>query len=414
MSHFTVLVVGDPEGIEEQMIPFQEHACTGKCPKEYMKFEDAEEEERKEYETGTRKSFYCSSSSSHGQVVSSKFYAHLEGKNVGARVKVTFNKSDMDMAHYFKQGEYYHMGEAREGGKYPTKQMWVKVIEVVETNHPDNDVCFEGTVQLEVVAPPVEIPLKDTYATFEEYMEDYCGYSERDPETGKYGRWENPNRKWDWWEIGGRWAGHLLIKPEFQHLYADKNPNFSWGWDEKAKEKRLKECRVDSAKKNHVDWATMMKIAGEEAGKKYDFVFKNILKDIPPNEIWENYSATAKDDEDFRDKYWAQPRCQAWKEYEKKCFDARKKNPEQEEYIRLGFSESPDDFLCTREQYVREAERNAISTFAYLRGGKWAEKGEMGWFANVSNEKDSWPEIFYNLLQDVPGDEYVTILDCHI
>lgn len=408
------MCVGNPDTIEEQMIPFQEHACTGRCPKEYMEFEDAEDEERKNWETGTHKSFYCSSSSSHGQVVSKRFYALVENAKVGEIVRVSFTKDDMNVMHYFQLNNYYHLGEQREGGKYPQKQMWVKVNKVVDTNHPDSDTCFEGTIDLEIVNPPVEIPLKDTYPTFEQYMEEYCGYKERDSVTNRYGRWENPNRKWDWWEVGGRWAGKLLIKPEFQAEYQDKKPNFSWGWDEKGKKEVLAECRVDSAKKSHVDWTRMMKDAGEEAGKKYDFVMANIIKDLPVNEPWESFVELAKTDEDFRDKYWAQPRCQAWKEYERKCFEARKPNPEQEEFIRLGFSESPDDFNCTREEYVREAERQAISTFAFLRDGKWAEKGKMGWFACVTNEKDSWPEIFYNLLQDIPGDEYVTVLDCHI
>src|SRR5579859_6601454 len=33
-----------------------------------------------------------------------------------------------------------------------------------------------------------------------------------DPETGKKGYWENPNRKWDWYSLGGRWAGFFLLK----------------------------------------------------------------------------------------------------------------------------------------------------------------------------------------------------------
>lgn len=26
-----------------------------------------------------------------------------------------------------------------------------------------------------------------------------------DPKTGKHGYWENPNKKWDWWQVGGRY-----------------------------------------------------------------------------------------------------------------------------------------------------------------------------------------------------------------
>lgn len=52
----------------------------------------------------------------------------------------------------------------------------------------------------------VEVYHKDIYATFDEFMNDYkC--AEKDRVTGKYGYWENPNAKWDWWDIGGRFGG---------------------------------------------------------------------------------------------------------------------------------------------------------------------------------------------------------------
>ena len=31
-----------------------------------------------------------------------------------------------------------------------------------------------------------------------------------DEETGKHGYWENPNAKWDWYQLGGRWPGLLV------------------------------------------------------------------------------------------------------------------------------------------------------------------------------------------------------------
>lgn len=31
-----------------------------------------------------------------------------------------------------------------------------------------------------------------------------------DEKTGKRGYWENPNAKWDWYQIGGRWNGLLV------------------------------------------------------------------------------------------------------------------------------------------------------------------------------------------------------------
>lgn len=46
-----------------------------------------------------------------------------------------------------------------------------------------------------------KIPLKLIYSTFDDFMRYHIG-EERD-ENGKYGYWENPNAKWDWYEEYG-------------------------------------------------------------------------------------------------------------------------------------------------------------------------------------------------------------------
>lgn len=60
---------------------------------------------------------------------------------------------------------------------------------------------------------------------------------------------------------------------------------------------------------------------------------------------------------------------------------------------------------------------NTQIPFAYVEpNGVWKERGEMGWFACVSNEKDEnvWNEEFNNFLKSLPDDAYVTVVDCHI
>ena len=73
---------------------------------------------------------------------------------------------------------------------------------------------FREIPQVELIGSvEVEVPHTERFDTFEEYMKEYCGYNSRDEKTGKYGYWENPNRKWDYWRIGGRWSGTLYVKP---------------------------------------------------------------------------------------------------------------------------------------------------------------------------------------------------------
>ena len=37
---------------------------------------------------------------------------------------------------------------------------------------------------------------------------------ERHPVTGGYGRWLNPLGRWDWWDLGGRFDGHIIGDPK--------------------------------------------------------------------------------------------------------------------------------------------------------------------------------------------------------
>lgn len=57
-----------------------------------------------------------------------------------------------------------------------------------------------------------------------------------------------------------------------------------------------------------------------------------------------------------------------------------------------------------------------LKTFAVVKDGKWYERGEMGWFALVSNEKpdDQWDKEFKKLIEGLPDDTLISIYDCHI
>src|SRR5208337_5000655 len=58
-----------------------------------------------------------------------------------------------------------------------------------------------------------------------------------------------------------------------------------------------------------------------------------------------------------------------------------------------------EDFLCTREEYVQRHRDSAFSTFAVVKDGVWYERGEMGWWGMVSDEKDrkEWNAQFSSL-----------------
>lgn len=83
-------------------------------------------------------------------------------------------------------------------------------------------------------AKAVENPDKQQYVyeTPEKFLKDWHGldieenYSE---EFGGWGRWGPKNPKWDWWTIGGRWAGLLLAKENPQGEGRRGEPSWTWG-----------------------------------------------------------------------------------------------------------------------------------------------------------------------------------------
>ncbi len=57
-----------------------------------------------------------------------------------------------------------------------------------------------------------------------------------------------------------------------------------------------------------------------------------------------------------------------------------------------------------------------LKTFAVLKDGKWYERGEMGWWGVVLNEKDKdeWDTQFDVLIKSLPDNTLISIYDCHI
>lgn len=148
MSHFAVAVITDGDKtVEEMLAPYQENSCS-ECPRKYMEFFDTEGDSRSEYHTGS------------------------------AEYVITDNGS------LVRPWDEMFRVDGREGCYGATTH---KV--------PDN-------------LRRVSIPYTLLYKSFDDYMTEWCG-EERDKETGRFGYWENPNAKWDWWMFGGRWRGRL-------------------------------------------------------------------------------------------------------------------------------------------------------------------------------------------------------------
>lgn len=242
------------------------------------------------------------------------------------------------------------------------------------------------------------------YGDLTSFARDYHGYDESEDKPGRFGRWTNPNAKWDWWVIGGRWSGFLKLKPGAKGKHGER----SWanpGADEMD--------RADQARKGDIDVAGVRDEAGEKAGKKWDII--NPV--VGPHEMtfmpWElaqemSMRGGEVDDELARKTYHGQD---VRKAIEAAAED--KENPHREMFLWLDALES---YFRPREEFVQSARDAAITTFAVLQDGQWVERGEMGWWGCVSNEKDpaDWKRQFNTMFDALPDDTLITIVDCHI
>lgn len=305
MSHFSVLVIGD--NVEEKMAPYQENNNED-CPKQYLQFYEVEEEYRKEYEKKKVKMVRLPD----GSLVYPWDRKYCVNPSIGI--------------------------SSRDKFKFPA-----------------------GSRR-------VNIPFTEKFATFEEFMDSWHGYKERDEVIGRYGRWENPNAKWDWYSIGGRWAGKFKIREgrtasvgEKSWTHGNRNP-YEGGKADQARycdidwENMTSQDRISNLK---LEWEVAMGIVNMSDGekiRKFGLMYKK---------------------EWYIEKY--------------QCVD---------NFIRL---------------------QTAFHTFAVIdENGKWYDEGKMGWFgmssATPGRELD-WEDYYHtNFIAPLAKkpETLLTIVDCHI
>jgi hypothetical protein len=68
--------------------------------------------------------------------------------------------------------------------------------------------------------------------------------------NGDWGRYRNPNAKWDWFRFGGRWAGKLLLKPGRSGVLSPES---------REKDARFSPLEVDRARFGDIDWEATRK-----------------------------------------------------------------------------------------------------------------------------------------------------------
>jgi hypothetical protein len=291
---------------------------------------------------------------------------------------------------------------------------------VSEKGHliPPWDECWRDKTQglFGRVEPPkhlerVHIPFKVLYPTFEVFAKEWSGYK-MTPE-GRVGYWRNPNSKWDWYQIGGRWMGFYPLK--------------------KAARARLGRAGAfdNPAKPGHGDIVQLADI---------DFEAVNRLTLEKAERFWAEYTD-----------WLAEPKAGTFNDARSWAMNvglidvvqgpteekilSRYDVLDNEEAIEkrvipwAAFITDPNDtrktwndvcLVPTKAAFIKNFLHrfNVITTFAVLDDDGWHAPGDMGWWGadhSEEKDKDAYKRTFMEryLLSASPTDTIV-VVDCHI
>ena len=210
-------------------------------------------------------------------------------------------------------------------------------------------------------------------------------------------RCENPQAKWDWWVVGGRWGGYFPFRlehaasvimperrfssPDFKALHCDGGPKFALDLD------KLRTEKMDDARERYALWAKIT--AGTPEALSWSVFAENISEG-------NGYTI-----QQARDEYHSQPRIKALEGTDFQWMD----DP-------VGGLQIPE------ELYVERARAQAVPGWGILTlDGRWMEQGSMGWWGlndATDGSRIGYWEAANAYIEALPESTFLVCVDCHI
>lgn len=289
-----------------------------------------------------------------------------------------------------------------------------------EVEEAANEVIKEGFYMAEEHPDFIGKKILDFYGSKEEVASEHCGYR-KDEKTGKFGYWENPNAKWDWWSIGGRWREMLRIKEASQsHVRGDIGVPELLSLQKNGEKHKVQPHAADGAQKKDIDFEGMdleVQVRIDEWWNK-----------------WLEFEKTGKDDGhpaffgivfDLIKMGLKKPVVET----------VLRRNKANRKFIEMGdkvneehrkelATKLPPVEYITKEFTKEDIERDyrwyfELNTYAVLtEDGEWHSQGDMGWFGLSSDDADDrneWGKSFVErFIKNAKDDDWFVIVDCHI
>jgi hypothetical protein len=378
MSHFAVLVVMDEKPTEESLspilAPWHEFECTG-IDDQYVQNVDILAQAREEFAKTTATLVVQ-------RLDGSKVYA-FSGGNYIDELRPFYNSVTRDLT-------------LPEG--------WVELKDEKASDWENFQTWANGWYGMEIVEGDAQPDLED------KHKYGWCRVV--DGEVTELVDRTNPNKKWDWWVIGGRYGGRLRAKDANAAVLGKKGA-FGRSSDE----------GVDIVQKSNLDFDAMRAYKVDVRMKGIEAALAKLAEQgVSRDEtlaIWKAYSEHGG---------WTAV-VDAWKAGGRQgrphdlLATYSLDNPlriahEKGVSARLGdglfeCASVPDD---QPDPIAWANSAPAITTWAVVKDGIWSEKGEMGWFGMSSgdmNEGD-WETIVDKVIADLPDTAWIAVVDCHI
>lgn len=365
MTHFATLVITDSEDeVDDALAPYHEFECTG-MDDEYVVEVDETEEARDTYNKNTTTCYIDPDGEIHDWT-DPRFIVDRQEERPHGSVTVKTRACP----------------EGWREEKLPTRQLQ-SFGEFVE--------CYYGYKKV----PFGEKPDLDADG---DHKYGYYLVDENDEVITVYDR-TNPNARWDWYVIGGRYSHRLFKK-------SDKGPISCNSC--KVSELDLDALRAERQKGRRNALESAAKRLTSETGVEWDFEKLNAYW---REEIYPAVQAEfAKDPKAFG--YEWQIRFNE----EPESFAIYKVWRVDGVIPYLAY-EGLYDFYQIEEDNLEDWINNvpALSAWAVVKNGEWFEKGKMGWWASSSNEMSDaeWDRQFDKMMSELRPDQHLTVVDCH-
>ena len=209
----------------------------------------------------------------------------------------------------------------------------------------------------------------------------------------------NPDGYWDWYEVGGRFNGELRV------LRPDEGVEAEDHWTGEAPLDGF-----DIAQRSNLDVETMRANAvrgrrewidgiAEKAGLTFDELERGLRHHSKAQDKWlELPEPRPRGDER---NLWMTENVEGW-DLASRIEQASYTVPKLPETMSL-------------EEFINDVV--PITAHAVIKDGKWVQRGRVGMFASIHDVEmsgEEWRDLCWKLVDELPGQHWITVIDCHV